>query len=112
MIGVSRRRRYNTELVFIFSCCVFLEPEFRGDGIVLNVDDIIDVKREAFVGRVELLYRMRPCVSVCRYQVASVSDVAVIEVVICGFDDVFETNADSNPADKLFDLDAPLHNFS
>lgn len=51
---------------------------------------------------------MGPGVSVSRNEVASVTDVAVVEMVVGSLDDVLETNTDTDPTYEFFYLDAPL----
>ena len=55
---------------------------------------------------------MGPGVSVRRDEVASVSDVAVVEVKISSFDEVFEAYSNPDPSYKFFYLHSPLNHFA
>ena len=55
---------------------------------------------------------MRPGIAVSRYEVASMTDVAVIEVIVGSLDYVLQTNAHTHPPYEFLHSDAPLHNFS
>ena len=55
---------------------------------------------------------MRPGVVVSRDEITSVSNVTVVEVIVGIFDEIFETDANSDPADKLFNFNSPLNNFT
>ena len=55
---------------------------------------------------------MRPGVAVSRDEITSVAYVTVVEVIVCIFYEVFETDTNSDPADKLFNFNSPLNNFT
>ena len=114
MIGISSRRGGYVQLIFVFDVfsLVFPETKLQIDGIVLNIDNIVVGEGEAFTWRVELFGGMGPGVSIRRYEVASVANVAVVEMKISSFDEVFKANSNSDPSYKFFDLHSPLYHFA
>lgn len=55
---------------------------------------------------------MRPSVSVGRDEVTSMSDIAVVEVKISSFDEIFEADSNPDPSYEFFDLHSPLDHFA
>ena len=55
---------------------------------------------------------MGPCVSVGRNQIASMTNVAIVEMIVGSFDEIFEADTNAHPSHKLLDFDAPLHHLA
>lgn len=53
MIDISRRRCHDVELILVIAL-VFSKAQLQTYGVVLDIDDIVHSKLEAFEGRVKL----------------------------------------------------------
>ena len=110
VISIACRRGSDGQFVLFLGVfpLIFSEPKLQIDRVILDINNIVICKGEAFAGRVELLDRMRPSVSIGRNQVWPMPNVAVIEVIVGSFNQILEANSDSNPSYKLLHLDSPL----
>lgn len=111
MISIACRRGSDGQFVLFLGVfpLIFSEPKLQIDRVILDINNIVICKGEAFAGRVEFLDRMRPSVSIGRNQVRSVSNVAVIEVIVSSFDEILEANPYSTPSYKLLHPHSPLN---
>jgi len=63
MVSISCRWWNNAEFILVFAC-VFPESQLLSDRIELDIDNIIDIEREALVRRVVFFDGVGPGVSV------------------------------------------------
>lgn len=106
MIAVSRGGSNHVQFEFLWAL-VFSKSQFAVFRIVLNVDYVVYIKLESFKGRVQLLDWVGPTVTIGWNEVAAVAYVRVVKMIIGDFNEIFETDAETDPTNELFDSNSP-----
>lgn len=106
MVRIALGRRHDVQLKLL-RAVVLAESQFVVLGVELDVDDVVDCEWEGLESGVEFLDGVGPGVSVGGDQVAAVTDVRVVEMVIGCFYAVFEADSSAHPAYELFHLYGP-----
>jgi len=86
---------------------ILSESELPCCRIIFNVNNVIDSELECLKCRVEFFCWMRPTVAIRWYQVTSVADVRIVEVIIGLLNWVSQAYSQAYPSNELFDLDSP-----
>lgn len=84
------------------------KSQFQRNRVVLDIDCIVGCELEALESRIVIFDGMGPRIPVGGDEIAAMSNICVVKVILGGFYAVFKADSNAHPPYEFLYLDTPL----